>query len=100
MALTSQSYIELKLIFDKAERAGRLEQLRALREKLAAEAKEFEGQLKKAGPAEQSHLKRKIDRRRKRLAAVAGIIETYQDNEDALGKTGHKRSRRKDSDSR
>ena len=77
-----------------------MEQLRALREKLAAEAKEFEDQLKKAGPAEQSHLKRKIDRRRKRLEAVAGTIETYQDDEDALGMTGRKRSRRKDSNSR
>jgi hypothetical protein len=64
-----------------------LEQLRVLREKLAAEAKELEGQLKKAGDA-------------KRLEAVAGTIETYQDDEDALGGTGRKRSRRKDSNSR
>ncbi|MHC4071055.1 MAG: mechanosensitive ion channel family protein [Planctomycetota bacterium] len=84
-----------ELIFDKAEQAERLEQLGAMREKLAAEAKELEDQLKKADPAEQTQLERKIDRRRKRSEAIGKIIETYQENEDAPAKGGRKRSKAK-----
>lgn len=88
-----------ELIFDKAEQAERLEQLGALREKLTAEADEIEGQLKKADPAEQSQLGRRIERRRKRAEAIAEIIETYQEDEGAPAKENRKRSKGKGADS-
>jgi len=95
----AEDKIPEELIFDKAEQAERLEQLGALREKLTAEADEIEGQLKKADPAEQSQLGRRIERRRKRAEAIAEIIETYQEDEDPPAKKTRKRSKRKDVDS-
>ncbi len=70
-----------------------------MREKLAAEADELEGQLKKADPEEQSQLERRIDRRRKRAEAIAEFIETYQEDEDAPPKKNRKRPKRKKADS-
>jgi small-conductance mechanosensitive channel len=95
----AEDTIPEELIFDKAEQAERLEQLGAMREKLAAEADELEGQLKKADAAEQSQLERRIDRRRKRSEAIARFIETYQEDADAPANEKRKRSRRKNSDS-
>ncbi|MHC4116624.1 MAG: mechanosensitive ion channel family protein [Planctomycetota bacterium] len=97
--VSAEDRIPEELIFDKAEQAERLEQLGVMRDKLTAEADEFEGQLKKADQAEQSQLERKIDRRRKRSEAIARIIETYQEDGDAPGKESQKRSKRKDTDS-
>ena len=95
----AEDKIPEELIFDKAEQAERLQQLGALREKLTAEADELEGQLKKADPAEQSQWGRRIERRRKRAEAIAKIIETYQEDEDAPTKENGKRSKRKGADS-
>ena len=80
---SARDNIPEELIFDKAEQAERMEQLRAMRDKLTAEAKELEGQLKKTDPIEQPQLERKINRRRKRSEAIAKIIETYQENDSA-----------------
>jgi len=88
---TVKDKIPEELIFDKAEQAERLEQLGALREKLTAEADEIEGQAKKADPEEQSQLGRRIERRRKRAEAIAKIIETYQEDEDAPAKENRRR---------
>lgn len=98
-AAPAEDTIPEELIFDKAEQAERLEQLGALRDKLSAEAGELEGQLKKADPAEQSQLERKIDRRRKRSEAIAKFIETYQQDAGAPGNENRKRSKRKAPDS-
>ena len=95
----AEDKIPEELIFDKAEQAERLTQLTAVRDKLASEAAELEGQLKKADPAEQSQLQRRIDRRRKRSEAIAEIIETYQEDEGAAANGNRKRSRRKDANS-
>ena len=95
----AEDKIPEELIFDKAEQAERLQQLGALRDKLAAEADEIEGQLKKADPAEHSQLGRRIERRRKRSDAIAKIIETYQEDEDAAAKENRKRSKGKDANS-
>ena len=95
----AEDKIPEELIFDKAEQAERLEQLGALREKLDAEADELEGGLKKADPADQSQIGRRIDRRRKRSEAIAKIIETYQEDEDAPAKKNRKHPKPKDADS-
>ena len=95
----AEDKIPEELIFDKAEQAERLEQLGAMREKLAAEADELEGQLKKAEPEEQDQLKRRIDRRRKRSQAIAEFVESYQEDEDAPPKKKRKRPKRKKTDS-
>jgi len=95
----AEDKIPEELIFDKAEQAERLQQLGALRDKLAAQADEMEGQLKKADPAEQSQLGRRIERRRKRAEAIADIIETYQEDEQAAAKENRKRSKGKGANS-
>ena len=95
----AEDKIPEELIFDKAEQAERLQQLGALRDKLAAEADEIEGQLKKADPADQSQLGRRIERRRKRAEAIARIIETYQEDDSAEAKENRKRSKGKNTNS-
>lgn len=95
----AEDKIPEELIFDKAEQAERLEQLSALREKLTAEAGDLEGQIKGADPDEKSQLERRINRRRKRAEAIAKIIETYQEDEDAPAKKNRKHPKPKDTDS-
>jgi len=78
------------LIFDKAEQAERLEQFRAVQEQIAGEIKELE-----AAP----QLERKLERRRKRIEAIAGIIDSYREDDDPSQKEKRKRSRKKNADS-
>jgi hypothetical protein len=95
----AEDKIPEELIFDKAEQAERLQQLGALRDKLAAEADEIEGQLKKASRAERSQLGRRIERRRKRADAITEIIETYQEDDGAEVKESRRSSEGEDANS-
>jgi len=88
-----------ELIFDKAEQAERLEQFRAVQEQIAEEIKELEAALKNAGPDERPQLERKLERRRKRIEAIAGIIDSYREDDDPSQKEKRKRSRKKNADS-
>ena len=65
------------------------------RDKLTAEVKELEGQLKKADQNETSQLEQKIDRRRKRSEAIAKLIESYQENENDSVEDNRKQSQPK-----
>jgi small-conductance mechanosensitive channel len=97
---SAKDNIPEELIFDKAEQVERMEQHRAKRDKLIAEVKDLEGQLKKAEPNERSQLERKINRRRKRSEAMTKIIETYQKNENDTTKDKRKQPEpKKNSDS-
>ena len=87
-----------ELIFDKAEQAERLEQFRAVQEQIAGEIKELEAALKKAGPDERPQLERKLEHRRKRIEAIAGIIDTYREDDDTSPKEKRKRSKKENSD--
>jgi small-conductance mechanosensitive channel len=60
-----------ELIFDKAEEAERLEQLRLERDKLLMEITELENSLKAADGAERSRLESDLQRRRSRCEAIA-----------------------------
>jgi len=84
---TAEDNIPEELIFDKAEQAERLEQLKGLRDQLVAKEKGLRTWKKKADIDEQTALQRKIERRKKRAEAIADIIETYQDeNNEILNK--------------
>jgi small-conductance mechanosensitive channel len=95
----AEDKIPEELIFDKAEQAERLQRLGALRDKLAAEADEIEGRLKKADPANRSQLGRRIERRRRRAEAITRIIETCQEHDGAEAKENRKGSKAKDNNS-
>jgi len=62
------------LIFDKAEEAGRLDQLRLEREKLLVEAAELEAQLKSSDGAERSRLQSEIERLRTRCEEIVNDV--------------------------
>jgi small conductance mechanosensitive channel len=64
-----------ELIFDKAEEAGRLEQLRLERDKLLAEVAELENRLKVADSAERSQLESEVELRRSRCEAIVREVE-------------------------
>jgi small-conductance mechanosensitive channel len=64
-----------ELIFDKAEEAGRLEQLRLERDTLLAEVEELEDHLKGADSAERAKLESEVKRRRSRCEAIAREAE-------------------------
>jgi len=68
-----------ELIFDKAEKAEKIEKLKAGRDRLNAEIEELKGELKKAEEDQKGTLERKIARKEKRAEAVREIIETYQE---------------------
>ncbi|MBL7154820.1 MAG: mechanosensitive ion channel [Phycisphaerae bacterium] len=75
----SQDRIPEELIFDKAEQAERLEQLKAIRDQLAAELKDLQANLKKVEKDEKPAIEKRIDRKQKRAKAIEKIIETYQE---------------------
>jgi small-conductance mechanosensitive channel len=77
---TAEDNIPEELIFDKAEQAERLEQLKGIRDKFVAKVKELRARKKKADKEEKPAIQRKIERRMKRAEAIADIIETYQDD--------------------
>jgi small-conductance mechanosensitive channel len=77
---TAEDKIPEELIFDKAEQAERLEQLKGIRDKFVAKVKDLRARLKKADKDEKPAIQRKIERRMKRAEAIADIIETYQDD--------------------
>jgi small-conductance mechanosensitive channel len=93
---TPEDNIPEELIFDKAEQAERLEQLKRIRDQLVAKVKELRARLKKADKDDKPSIQRKIERRLKRAEAIGDIIETYQDDNNDSKK---KRRERKDSDS-
>lgn len=64
-----------ELIFDKAEAAGRLEQLRIERDKLLTEVAELEDRLKDADSAEHSQLESEVELRRSRCEAIAREVD-------------------------
>ena len=94
-APVAEDKVPEELIFDKAEQAEKLHKLGDMRDKLAAEVKELEAQIKKADPDERIQLERKILRRRRRSEAIDQIIETYQEDEDAPAKENRKRPEQK-----
>jgi small-conductance mechanosensitive channel len=94
---TAEDKIPEELIFDKAEQAERLEQLKGIRDQLVAKVKELRARLKKADKDDKPAIRRKIERRLKRAEAIADIIETYQDDNGDDSKK--KRRERKDSES-
>jgi hypothetical protein len=81
---TAEDNIPEELIFDKAEQAERLEQLKGIRDQLVAKVKELRALKKKADKDEKPALQRKIERREKRAEAIADIIETYQDEKSEI----------------
>jgi small-conductance mechanosensitive channel len=93
----AEDNIPEELIFDKAEQAERLEQLKGIRDKLVAKTKELQIRKKKVDKDEKPALQRKIERREKRAEAIEDIIETYQD--DNGDNTNKKRRKQKDSES-
>jgi hypothetical protein len=64
------------LIFDKAEEAGRLEQLRLERDKLLTEVAKLESCLKDADSAEHSRLENEVKLRRSRCEVIAREVES------------------------
>jgi len=64
-----------ELIFDKAEEAERLEQLRFERDKLLKEVEELEDRLKDADSAERSQLESEIELRRSRCEEITKEVD-------------------------
>ncbi len=71
-----------ELIFDKAEAAGRLEQLRFERDKLLAEVAELERRLKDADSAEHSQLENEVKLRRSRCEEIAKEVEGEEEGKE------------------
>lgn len=71
-----------ELIFDKAEQAEKLEELRAERESLLAEAKALGESLARAGEADRPGLEAEIARRNRRVEAIAEILEAGEKDDD------------------
>ncbi len=71
-----------ELIFDKAEQAEKLEELRAEREDLQAETKALEESLAKADEADRPGLEVEILRRNHRVEAIAEILEAGEKDDD------------------
>ncbi|TQV78794.1 mechanosensitive ion channel family protein [Exilibacterium tricleocarpae] len=63
------------LIFDKADKAGKLEELRILKEALLVEIKTLEAQLGQADEAERASLTKKLNRHRKRVKGISSRLE-------------------------
>lgn len=67
-----------ELIFDKAEEAERLEQLRITHDQLVAEIEELKQSLDKSDPANRSRLENDIANRRERAEAIARKLESTE----------------------
>ena len=71
------------LIFDKAERAERLEQLREEHEELLAEMKNIEARLKEGDETDRIRRKRDLEYRRRRSEAIARVLKEAEESNGA-----------------
>lgn len=78
-AAPAEDQIPEELIFDKAEEAEELEQLRIERDGLVAEIKELQTRLKKADAADRARLERDIEDRRTRCEAIVKMLQNAED---------------------
>ena len=67
-----------ELIFDKAEEAERLEQLRIAHDQLVAEIEELKQSLEKSEPADRTRLENELASRRERAEAIARKLESAE----------------------